>query len=346
VRRAASIASTAQPLRTIGTALAAAALVILFGAVLAPPEGRGATARPLRVGLVLSPGLAVDDFWSGGLKRAVRELGVEGKLLVPSTREGGLPSLRLLAREKYDLVLAATEDPLAAMTTVAREFPRTRFAVLDVHALLPHAPRNLAGVAFAEQEVGYLVGYLAGRMESRRPGPHVVSSVGGVKIPPVDHFIAGYQAGARRAAPGITTLNDYSNSFVDQGKCRPVALAQIAKGSGVVFDVAGYCGYGALAAAKSKGVWAIGVDVDESGRGPFVLTSALKDGKSAVFELIRSTIGGRFAGGRVTEVGLREHAVGIGRISPRVPPRLARELDGIRRQIVAGTIKDIPTTVR
>jgi basic membrane protein A len=342
VRRTAATSSAA---RLLGTALAAAALGLVVAVALAPADGRGAAREPLRVGLVLSPGLAVDDFWSGGLRRAVRELGVEGKLLVPSPREGQLPSLRRLAREKYDPILVVP-GPADAVLKAAREFPRTRFAILDSHELPPRAPRNLAAVGFAEQEVGFLVGYLAGRMESRRPAPHVVSSIGGVKIPPVDHFIAGYQAGARRASPGVTTLNDYSNSFVDQSKCRSVALAQIAQGSGVVFGVSGYCSRGALAAAKSKGAWAIGVDFDEGGRGPFVLTSALKDGQSAVFELIRSAARGRFAGGRVTVLGLKEHAVGLGRISPEVPPALVRELDGIRRQIVAGKIRGIPTTVR
>jgi basic membrane protein A len=302
--------------------------------------------RPLRVGLVLLPGLAPDDFWTGGLRRAVRELGVEGKLLVPSAKEGYLPSFRSLARQRFDLIIAATNEPVPAMQIAAREFPNARFAVLDVHSLPARPPRNLWGVGFAEQEVGFLAGYVAARMEQRRPGKDVVSAVGGIKIPQVDHFIAGYRAGARRANPRIVTLHDYANSFSDQQKCRSVARSQIAKGSGVVFDVAGYCGLGTLAAAKSEGVFAVGVDEDRSSLGPHVLTSALKDGRSAVFEVIRATMRGRFAGGRATVVGLRSGAVGLGRFSPRVPRELIRDVDRIRRQIEAGTIRGIPTTVR
>ena len=89
-------------------------------------------------------------------------------------------------------------------------------------------------------------------------------SVGGQKIPPVDHYIAGYQAGAKAANPEIKTLNAYSQDFVDQAKCKELALDQIAKGSKVVFQVAGGCGLGALDAAKEKGVQGIGVDADQA----------------------------------------------------------------------------------
>jgi basic membrane protein A and related proteins len=183
-------------------------------------------------------------------------------------------------------------------------------------------------------------------MEQRVAGRDVVSSVGGVEVPQVDHFVAGYQAGARSANPRIVTLNDYSNSFVDPAKCQTVARGQIAEGAGVVFGVAGYCSYGALDAARREGVWAIAADFDESRRGPHVLTSALKDGRSAVFDVIRAAMAGTFRGGRVTVLGLRSGAVGLGRFSPEVPRSVVRQVQRVRRRIVAGAIGAIPTTVR
>ncbi len=307
--------------------------------------GGGAAQEPFRVGLVLSPGLARGDFWTGGLEQAVRELGVEGRLLVPGPKEGYLPSFRSLARQQFDLVVTATNEPVAAIEIAAQEFPRTRFVVLDVHSL-PASRRNVWGVGFAEEEVGFLAGYLAARMERQRRGRDVVSSVGGIKIPQVDRFIAGYQAGAKHVNPDVTILNGYANSFGDRAKCRNVALGQIAKGSGVVFDVAGYCGLGALEAAKREGVSAIAVDEDASSLGPHVLTSALKHGRAAVFEVIRATKSDAFRGGQTTVVGLRAGAVGLGRFGPRVPRALVREVDGIRGQILSGRITGIPTKVR
>ncbi len=116
--------------------------------------------------------------------------------------------------------------------------------------------------------------------------------MGGQKIPPVDHYIAGFQAGAKKADPGITTLNGYSQDFVDQTKCKEVALNQIAQGSKVVFQVAGGCGLGALSAAQQKGVQGIGVDADQAYLGSYILTSAEKKVDVAVFNAIKNAMNG------------------------------------------------------
>ncbi len=104
-------------------------------------------------------------------------------------------------------------------------------------------PKNVEGLLFKEQEAGYLVGYLSG-LYAKDNNVTTVGSVGGQKIPPVDHYIAGFQAGAKKADPSIKTLNGYSQDFVDQAKCKEIALDQIAKGSKVEFQVAGQCGLG------------------------------------------------------------------------------------------------------
>src|SRR4029078_8198966 len=119
-------------------------------------------------------------------------------------------------------------------------------------------------------------------------GKQGISSVGGQKIPPVDHYISGYQAGAKAANSGIKTLNAYSQDFVDQAKCKELALNQIQEGSQVVFQVAGQCGLGALDAAKEKGKQGIGVDADQAYLGDHVMTSALKKIDQAVYDEINA----------------------------------------------------------
>src|SRR5213075_1301466 len=119
------------------------------------------------------------------------------------------------------------------------------------------------------------------------------------KEPPVDRFIAGYQAGARRAVPGIQLLNAYSQDWEDEAKCKELALGEIARGANVVFQVAGGCGLGALDAAKEKRVWGIGVDADQSFLGPHILTSAEKNVDRAVFLAIQQVANGTFKGGDV-----------------------------------------------
>ena len=107
-------------------------------------------------------------------------------------------------------------------------------------------------------------------------GGGTASSVGGQKIPPVDHYIAGYQAGVKAANPDAKTVNAYSQKFDDPAPCKEIALDQISKGAKVVFQVAGGCGLGALDAAKEKGVQGIGVDADQAYLGDQIMTSALK----------------------------------------------------------------------
>src|SRR5436190_1087324 len=157
-----------------------------------------------------------------------------------------------------------------AMETVSPKCPSTKSAIIDYSAAaLKHKPKSVTGLLFKEQEAGYLAGYMAG-LYMKDKGGGTISSVGGQKIPPVDHYIAGYQAGAKAADPSVKTLNAYSQDFVDQAKCKELALNQIAQSSKVVFQVAGACGLGALDAAKEKSVQGIGVDADQSYIGPQV----------------------------------------------------------------------------
>jgi len=160
----------------------------------------------------------------------------------------------------------------------------------------------------------------------------------------VDRFIAWYQAGAKAADPGITVLNNYSEDFSDQAKCKQIALNQIEQGAGAIFQVAGGCGLGALDAAKEKGVWGIGVDADQSFLGPHILTSAVKRVDTAVFDAIKLVVDGKFKGGNIT-FGLKDNGVGIGKISPKVPKSEVAKVMQVRADIIAGKIKNIPTTV-
>lgn len=317
----------------------------------AEPSGAGtAEAAKLKVGLVLEPSGRDDPYVRvalAGFRRAVRELGVEGKVVTQGPKESAFPSFAYLARQGYDLVIGEGFVQAAAIDAAARAFPGTRFAIADTAwEDLRHQPPNVLGTRYRMEEAAYLAGYLAALMEKRRPGRDVVSSVGGFSIPTVDPFIAGYQAGARKANPRIVTLNAYANDFLDQAKCRRVALGQIVKGSGVVFQVAGGCGLGALRAAKERGVLGIGVDVDQSSLGPHILTSVLKKMDVAVYGAILSLKNGTFSPGRSAVFGLRDGGVGLGAISPRVPRTFVAQVERVRKQIVSGEIRGIPTAVR
>src|SRR5690349_15717835 len=280
-----------------------------------------------------------------GLLRAEKELGITQQVFQAKSTQDYVPNLSTFARKGYDLTIGVGFTEAEAIATAAKNFPNSNFAIVDVDQTTePGKPKNLLGLLFKEQETGYLVGYLAGLEEKRQPGPDVIGSVGGQKQPPVDRFIAGYQAGAKAADPGIKTLNGYSQDFSDQAKCKQVALNQIEQGAGVIFQVAGGCGLGALDAAKEKGVWGIGVDADQSFLGPHILTSAVKRVDTAVFDAVKSVTDGKFKGGNIV-FGLKDNGVGIGKISAKVPQSEIAKINQVRADIISGKIKNIPTEV-
>jgi basic membrane protein A len=302
--------------------------------------------RQLRVGLVIEP-TGIDNSYNHGaylgLERAVRELGIKGRVLTPAPKEGYVPPLSLLARQKYDLVIG-THFAAAATDRVATAFSETRFAILDfAQGDLEHRPPNVVGLMFQEEQAGYLAGHLAALVLTLSPGPEVISSVGGQRLPAVEKYIAGYQAGARRVNPRVTTLNGYTDDFLDPVKGRSVALTQIAKGSRVVFQVASTCGLGALEAAGEHGIWGIGVDVDQSHLGRHILTSAVKRMDVAVFDTITELAHGTLETGYTSCFSLVNSGVGLGKISGAVPRSLRSDIETVSAEIVEGALT-IPTS--
>jgi basic membrane protein A and related proteins len=280
-----------------------------------------------------------------GLEDAEGDLGVEGRVLISKSNGDYVPNLSTLAQQQYDVTVGVGFLMADALATVSGKFPQNNFAIVDFPASgLKGKPQNVEGLLFKEQEAGYLAGYLAG-LWAKDNNATTVSTVGGQKIPPVDHYIAGFQAGAKKANPGIKTLNAYSQDFVDQAKCKEIALDQIAQGSKVVFQVAGQCGLGALAAAKEKGVQGIGVDADQAYLGDFILTSALKKVDVAVFDAIKRVQDGKFKGGTDVIATVENGGVGIGKISAE-GQKYADQIKKLQEQIAAGEIKDIPDTVK
>ena len=319
--------------------------LVAIVAAIALTAGEGVTAqRNVRIGYVTSSGATPDpnDLFGrpyAGFISTVHALGLQGRVVQVSPNQDAWGALSLLARQRYDLVIVGL-PAFDSVVSVARAFPRTKFLLPDLSVRdIKNPPKNIQGSVFRAEEAGYLAGYLAAAMEKRQPGRHVIGSVGGFSSPGVDRWIVGYRAGAKRADPRVVVLNTYANSFNTPTKCHTVALDQIAKGAGVLFNVAGGCGLGTLAAAKEHGVWGIGVDVDQSFLGRHILTSAVSRGDVAVRNAMDQMAHGAFKTGGDTVFDLSDGGVGLGKISPEVPRPILRQLDAVRRQIIAGRIK-------
>jgi basic membrane protein A and related proteins len=306
-------------------------------------------AESIKAGLVTDIGGLNDRSFNflanKGLEDAESELGVQGRVLISDSNGDYVPNLTTLAQQQFDIIISVGFLMGDATNTVAAKLPDAKFAIVDFSAAaLKDKPKNVEGLLFKEQEAGYLAGYLAG-LWAKDNNAKAVSTVGGQKIPPVDHYIAGFQAGAKKAFPGVKTLNGYSQDFVDQAKCKEIALDQIAQGSKVVFQVAGQCGLGALDAAKEKGVQGIGVDADQGYLGDHILTSALKKVDVAVFEAIERAQEGTTKGGADVIASVENGGVGLGELGPEAQD-YADQIKEIEDQIAAGEIPDIPDTVK
>jgi basic membrane protein A and related proteins len=341
--------------RRIGAALAlagAAAVAAGVGASSTSARSTTAAARQAKPFVVLVTDVnqlndhGFNQLAYHGLLRANRELGVNGVVYQSPSAAQYIPNLATAARKGADLVVSVGFDQAAAVAKVAKQFPKTHFAIIDVdQTTLAGKPKNVEGLIFKEQEVGYLAGYLAGLLDKQKGGHATIGSVGGQKQPPVDRYIAGYQAGAKKADPAIKLLNTYSQDWVDQAKCKQAALDQISAGANIVFQVAGGCGLGALDAAKEKGVWGIGVDADQSYLGSQVLTSAMKRVDTSVYSTIQQVLAGKFAGGTNAVFSLRNNGVGLGKISAKVPKAVVAKVRQVAKDVATGKIANIPTSV-
>ena len=307
----------------------------------------GQSDKKIRVAMVTDIGGLNDRGFNSlaykGLQQAKADLGADIRVVTSKSNADYVPNLSSLARQKFDLVVAVGFLMGDATAKVAKAFPQTNFAIVDFPSgLLKGKPKNVHGLLFKEAEPGYLAGYMAGLYAKKKGGEQVVSAVGGQKVPAVDAYAAGYAAGAKKANPGVKTLFSYSQDFVDQAKCKEIALNQIDQGSQVVFAVAGQCGLGALDAAKEKNVQAIGVDADQSYIGPQVMTSALKKVDVAVFDTAKDVKDGSFKPGTDTVFDVKSGAVGLGKVSPAGQPFEA-DVKKVEDQIASGEIGNIPT---
>ena len=306
-------------------------------------------AKKIKVGLVTDIGglndRSFNQLANEGLERAKSELGVETRVLISKANSDYVPNLSTLAQQQYDLVIGVGFLMAEALNTVAPKFPNTNFAIIDVDATgLESKPKNAAGVLFKENEAGYLVGYMTG-LYLKDNGGGTAGSVGGQKIPPVDHYIAGYQKGVMDADPDAKVVNGYSQKFDDPAPCKELALNQIADGAKVIFQVAGGCGLGALDAAKEKGVQGIGVDADQSYLGDQIMTSALKKVDVAVYNEVKAVQEGAFKGGANTVFDVKSGAVGFGDTN-EVGAKYADQIKEVQDKIASGELSDIPNEVK
>jgi basic membrane protein A and related proteins len=289
-----------------------------------------------------------------GLMTAKSKLGIGTLALQSNSTSDYAPNFNTAIRKGAKLVIAAGFLLAPTQATFAKKFPNVDFAITDytVHTapfadkqgnVLP-AFKNVQGLTYNANESGCLVGVLAAKM-AQKMGGNTIGAVGGLKIPPVDIWIAGYKYCAQKAVPGTKVLVQYSNDFVATDKCKTVADQQLAQGAQVLFQVAGGCGLGTLKAADEAGKWGIGVDVDQYALAKRVLTSAVKRVDTGVFDAIKQAAAGQFQGGHDLVFNLKNKGMSVGKINPAVPKSDIALMNKYKAMIIAGTLK-LPSALK
>jgi len=319
--------------RKLALAVAGVTVLGISAAFLATGSGQATPNQTVRVALVADTGSLNDKGFNTlavqGLEKAEKELGIQGRVYPTATAADRTPNLQAAAQAGYGLVVAnGVLFTFGPLPTVAPAFPNTKFLGIDINFPdLDGKPANVRGVQFREQEAGCLAGNVAG-LEAKRQGKRIISAIGANKVTAIVRFFAGYNFCAKRVNPRVRILNNYAGdpTFNDQTKCKTSALSQIARGSRIVFVVAGGCGLGAMDAAKQKGVWAIGVDADQYFLGPFVLTSATKKVNVAVYNAIKEYAAdpAGFKTGYNQNYTVKNGGVGYGRLSVKLPKPVAK----------------------
>ncbi|MDQ2910000.1 MAG: BMP family ABC transporter substrate-binding protein [Actinomycetota bacterium] len=287
-----------------------------------------------------------------GLKRAQKQLHINILPLQSNSSSDYIPNLNQAVRAHANVTIAAGFLLADSLETIADKFPKSKFAITDYCAkgaakcitgsVLARNHKNIMGLDFAANQSGCLVGYLAAEMTKKQGGKQVIGVVGGLHIPPVDIWIAGYQFCAKLYNKNIQVLIGYSGDFVAADKCKTVAENQIAQGAQVLFQVAGGCGLGTLTAAAQAGIWGIGVDKDQYKDAKRVLTSGVKRVDLGVFNLIKATMAGKYKGNKDLQFTLANGGMSVGKINPAVPKRFITAMNKIKARIIKGTLK-VPT---
>jgi basic membrane protein A len=329
--------------RFVGMTVLALLLLAACGGTASTPP-----AKVINIGLVTDVGGLNDKSFNHlafvGLEKAKQDFGIKDHVVESKTGDDYIPNLTGFATKGYDLVIGVGFLMQEAIGTVSGTFPNVHFAIIDGAGTdangndLKHT--NVESLFFKEQDAGAMVGVIAGMLEKdklAKKNKNVISAVGGVSIPPVNHYIAGYIWAATMEDPGLKVLKGYSNDFTDPAKCKTVANAQINQGADILFQVAGGCGLGVLQAAGQAGVYSVGVDADQKDADPSVIASALKKVDVAVYTAIKAVVDGNFQGGALT-FSIANDGAGYSLDNLTLPADIQAEVTRVHDAIKAGTM--------
>jgi branched-chain amino acid transport system substrate-binding protein len=281
-------------------------------------------------------GLDVEGFNSvclSGAKKVEEELNIKLDYVVAKTIQEFYDLQRGYAGA-YDIIICTGSNQADALWDVSKEFPEQKFVLVDG---TESERENVASLSFRDEESSFLAGALAAMVsETNKTG-----FVGGMDIPVITRFLAGYYAGVRYINPDCEIIVSYVGSWTNPKRGKELALELYDNGAEVVFGAAGASGVGVIEAAEERNLYAIGADTDQRCLAPDnVLVSTLKCTDVAVFDVIKDLVNGDFEGG-IHSQGLKEGGVGLSldNALPIVTDEMKEEIREIREEIIDGGIE-------
>lgn len=298
-------------------------------------EAPAANGGDFKVGLITDVGGVNDGSFNQsaweGLQRAMDELGIEANYLESATDADYVPNMETFIDEEYDLIISVGYMLADATKTAAEANPDVKFAIIDDATI---DLDNVTCLMFRQEQASYLVGYVAGLMTETNN----IGFVLGMANETMNQFGYGYCAGALDANPDITVQQFNANSFADSATGKTNANTAITNGADIVFHAAGATGLGVIEACQEAGVYAIGVDSDQSSIAPnTVITSAMKRVDNAVYDTVESLIGGTLESG-VHTYDLSVGGVDIAPTQDLLPAEVVSAVDDVKAKIISGEV--------
>jgi basic membrane protein A and related proteins len=302
----------------------------------------GVADSKLKVGLVLDKGGKDDKSFNAaafkGATEAQGKFNVNVKTVESSDDSSLEPALRTFAENGYDLVIGIGFVQNAAITKVAKEFPKISFVLVDSLVNLP----NVRSILFSEHEGSFLVGAI-GALTTKT---NTIGFIGGMDVPLIRRFELGYRSGAQYINKNIQIIANYvgsgSDAWRNPTKGKELALSQYEKKADAIFAAAGASALGVFDAAEEQKKYVIGCDSNQNWIKPGrVLTSMVKRVDTAVYKVIEEKTLGKFEAGEFV-LGLKEGGVDyvIDNFNRAlIPAPVEKRIKKIKSDIIAGRIK-------
>lgn len=299
-------------------------------------EATAVDASEIKIGIVTDTGGVNDGSFNesawAGAQKAAEEFGLTANYLESHADSDYKPNIESFIDEEYDLIICVGYQLADALREEAEANPDVNFAIIDdaTNADL----ENVTCLMFEQSQASYLVGYVAGLTTES----NTIGFVLGMSTDTMNEFGYGYLAGAIDANPDVKVLQTNANSFSDTAAGKTAANNMVSQGADVIFHAAGGTGLGVIDACKEAGIWAIGVDQDQSSVAPeTILTSAMKRVDNSVYDAASALIDGTLESG-VKTYTLEDAGVDIAPTTDNLSEETLAAIEEVKQQIIDGTV--------